>query len=71
MSDQPEQPFFFSVRDVAQRWTVHPKTVMREIERGRLRALRVGRQLRIHRNELARYEERHEFVPPTVRGVRP
>lgn len=38
---------YLSVREVAELWHVCERTVYREIERGALRAVRVGRALRV------------------------
>lgn len=48
------------VNEAAQLLSVSPKTVRREIARGNLRAVRVGRFLRIRTAELNAYLERLE-----------
>lgn len=45
----------FSVAEVAQLWHVAEKTVRREIERGNLRSIRVGRSVRVTRQALEDY----------------
>lgn len=44
---------FYTVEAAAERLKLHPKTVLRFIHEGRLRATRVGRQYRILRSDLA------------------
>ena len=46
-----------SVREAGRRLGVCARTIRREIERGRLTAFRVGRNLRIPMSELRRYME--------------
>jgi len=48
---------FLTVADVAELWRVSPSTVRRMIRDGRLRAVRVGRSLRVSRTDLARAPE--------------
>jgi excisionase family DNA binding protein len=45
---------------LATHWAVSARTVRRLIERGELRAIRVGGQLRISPEAVERFEERHE-----------
>jgi excisionase family DNA binding protein len=47
---------FRSVDAVARRWGVSRFTVIREIERGKVRSVRIGRRRMIHVDELARIE---------------
>jgi excisionase family DNA binding protein len=49
---------FLTVEQLADRWQVSERTVRRMIERGELRALRVGPQLRVPLEVLDRYEMR-------------
>ncbi|HET8606292.1 MAG TPA: helix-turn-helix domain-containing protein [Gaiellaceae bacterium] len=53
----------YSVREVASRLGVHPETVRRLIHDGRLEAVRVGRVLRIHGDELDRFLARQRVKP--------
>jgi excisionase family DNA binding protein len=46
-----------SLREASFRLSVCVRTVRREIDRGRLRAFRVGRNLRVSLSELRRYME--------------
>lgn len=48
---------FLTVADVAELWRVSPSTVRRMIRDGRLRAVRVGRSLRVSRTDLAHAPE--------------
>lgn len=50
---------YFSIGAVADRWSVNPRTVVREIERGRLTAHRFGRSVRISHDDLVTYERLH------------
>lgn len=50
---------YFSVGAVADRWSVSSRTVVREIERGRLTAHRFGRSVRISHDDLMTYERLH------------
>jgi excisionase family DNA binding protein len=53
----PELPFLLTMGEVARRANVSLSTVKREIERGRLRALHVGRQVRIDSGDFRRWLE--------------
>ncbi len=44
---------FYTVEIAAERLKLHPKTVLKFIRQGRLRATKVGRQYRILRSDLA------------------
>ena len=46
-----------TVNDAARELGVHPKTVLRAIRAGRLRARRIGKAYRIRRAELARFAD--------------
>lgn len=50
-----------SIADVAKRWGVSERTVRRLIHELKLRAIWVGRQLRIQRAEVLRYENANTF----------
>ena len=56
-----------SVAVVAERLKLHPKTVLRFIREGRLRATRVGRQYRILPSDLAALAGEPEGPPPQAR----
>ena len=60
---------FHTVEDTAARLRVHPKTVLRFIRDGKLRATRVGRAYRILDADLAAFA-RTEPVSPAPRAVR-
>jgi len=51
-----------SLRDASRLLGVCVRTVRREIDRGRLSAFRVGRNLRIKLSELRRYMEREAIA---------
>lgn len=46
---------FLTVAEVAERLRVHPITVRRHIKAGRLRAVRVGRAVRVRESDLEAY----------------
>jgi excisionase family DNA binding protein len=54
-----ERPHW-TIDALATRWAVSPRTVRRLIESGRLRAIRIGGQLRVSPESLERFEERQE-----------
>ncbi|OXI33123.1 DNA-binding protein [Burkholderia sp. AU16741] len=60
---------FHTVEDTAARLRVHPKTVLRFIRDGKLRATRVGRAYRILDVDLAAFA-RTEPAAPAPRAVR-
>lgn len=47
-----------TVAEVAALWHVNARTVRREVERGRLHAVRIGRAMRITRDAIHEYMER-------------
>lgn len=47
-----ERPAYYTADEVAQELRVTPRTILRLIERGDLRAVRVGKQYRIPRESL-------------------
>ncbi len=53
-----------SLREAGRRLGVCARTIRREIERGRLKAIRVGRSLRIRVEELRRYMEQQAIGSP-------
>jgi excisionase family DNA binding protein len=58
-SDHVERAHW-TMNALADRWAISARTVRRLIERGELRAIRVGGQLRISPETIERFEERHE-----------
>ncbi len=50
-----QEPKVYTPEQVAQQLLVSPRTVLRLIERGELRAIRVGRQWRIPKDALDAY----------------
>lgn len=59
-SRSPVKPLAVNIREAAEMIGVSPQTVQREIDRGNLRALKVGRQWRVRLSELNAYLERQE-----------
>lgn len=59
---------YLTVREVAAIYNVHEMTVRRHIAAGRLRAVRVGRSIRVRPEDLTSYEEAQ---PRAQRGWRP
>jgi excisionase family DNA binding protein len=61
----------FTVDELAARWGVHRRTVVREIERGRLVALRIANVLRIPIASVESYEARRTLRPRLSTGSNP
>lgn len=61
----------FTVDELAARWGVHRRTVVREIERGRLVALRIANVLRIPIAAVESYEARRTARPRLSTGSNP
>jgi excisionase family DNA binding protein len=57
--DRHECPHW-TIDALAARWAVSPRTVRRLIASGRLRAIRIGGQLRVSPEALEHFEERQE-----------
>jgi len=57
--DLPSRRPFATVEQLAERWQVSERTVRRMIEDGRLRAVRIGNQLRVADDVLERFEARN------------
>lgn len=60
MSNQPTinaGPPFYTVRQISERHQVHEVSVRRWLREGRLRAVRLGRVVRVSAEELQRFEE--------------
>jgi excisionase family DNA binding protein len=60
MSDTRQQRSFSTVEQLAKRWNVSTRTIRRLIESDKLRAVRVGNQLRIADDAVERFERRNE-----------
>jgi excisionase family DNA binding protein len=58
---------FLTVGDVAERLRVHPQTVRSWIARGELRAIKIGRTVRIRRSDFEEALERAMVAPPARR----
>ena len=63
-----ERPHW-TIDALATRWAVSPRTVRRLIESGRLRAIRIGGQLRVSPEALECFEERQEVRARSMSGV--
>jgi excisionase family DNA binding protein len=59
-----------SVEDVAERLGLHVKTVRNYVREGRLKAVRIGKQYRISRQDLEALTGRPEPAPELVRRER-
>jgi excisionase family DNA binding protein len=55
--------FLNTINGLADRWEVDPVTIRRLIDRGELRAVMVGRSIRIRESEVERYLKQHEKAP--------
>ena len=62
MTDNAHQRAFFTVEQLAGRWQVSSRTVRRMLERYELRAIYVGKQLRIASDEVTRFEQRNSLT---------
>jgi excisionase family DNA binding protein len=58
-----EAPAVFSVRELARRWKVNPKSIYREIRDGRLPVLRLGRVIRISLAVVVSLESQGRVLP--------
>ncbi len=54
---------YLTVREVAAIYNVHEMTVRRHIAAGRLRAVRVGRSIRVRRQDLEAYSSEASALP--------
>ena len=61
---------FLTVGDVAERLRVHPQTVRSWIGAAKLRAIKIGRTVRIRRSDLEEALQRAR-VAPAARGLAP
>lgn len=52
-----------SVKSLAEHWNVGTDTVRRVIDNGSLKALRIGRTIRIPKSAVAAYERENRLVP--------
>jgi excisionase family DNA binding protein len=62
---------FYSVREVAHQLGVHPETIRRLIHDGRLRAVRVGRVLRVDPAAVEGFLARQTVKPSLLRAADP
>lgn len=54
------ETWYYSAQKLAFRWDVTPGHIRELIRRGELRATKIGRVLRIHPEEVERYERQNE-----------
>ena len=72
MAVESAEDRLLTVQEVAQRLRVHPITVRRHIKAGRLRAVRVGRSVRVRRSDVNAFDRPHTEAqlrhrwPPTA-----
>ena len=66
----PADEEFLTVGDVADRLRVHPQTVRAWIARGDLRAIRIGRTVRVRQTDFQEMLERAR-IPPRMRAASP
>ena len=74
MAIDPNDERLLTVNDVAARLQVHPITVRRHIKAGKLRAVRVGRSVRIREAALEEYlgaedYDQVEYPTPTPEAI--
>lgn len=63
---EAQQPHEFSVSRLAHRWACEKEFVVAEIRAGRLAARRIGgRHLRVHIDEVDRYEQARDVAIPS------
>jgi len=48
---------FYTVEQISQMLTIHPKTIQRYIREGRIRAVKIGKSWRISGHDLSRFTE--------------
>ena len=56
------------IRTIARRLAVNKKTIHRFISRGKLRAHRIGRQLRVSEEDLRRFLQENRYRPRAIKG---
>lgn len=59
MQEQKCNEEFYTVEEIAELLKVHDRTVRREIQRGKLKKVMIGTNLRIRRSDLEEYLERN------------
>lgn len=61
----------FSIEQVAEELSLHPKTILRYVSEGRLKAAKIGKQYRILRPDLEKFlGRRMDKLPETISHVR-
>ena len=63
-------PSYLSARDFARRLSISPAMVTALVQRGEVKAIRVGRLVRIPLSEVERFEREAEVRPERVRSNR-
>jgi excisionase family DNA binding protein len=57
MDNQANKKAFYTLAELMERWQVSRSTIYREIERGRLKRILVGSQIRFSAKAVAEYEK--------------
>ncbi|MFA4953323.1 MAG: helix-turn-helix domain-containing protein [Candidatus Pacearchaeota archaeon] len=52
---------YYTTEEIAEHWKVEPRTIQREVRRGKLTAVRIGRQFRIKGENILEYETRNSY----------
>jgi excisionase family DNA binding protein len=65
-TDEKKSATPFLTVELASRWKVNPRTIRRMVENGKLRAVRIGPQLRIPVDVIERSEARHAEGDPEL-----
>ncbi len=59
MKNQSKAPVCLTIQDVAHRWQISVYSVRRLVWNDELKALRIGRSIRITEAEISRFESQH------------
>ena len=62
-------PEYMTVQEIADRCRVHPATIRRHIAAGRLKAVRIGRRVRVKAEDLERYLSQNGSGSDRAKGV--
>lgn len=65
------EPLFYSIKDLAPILKLHPKTILRFIKEGRIRARKIGRSWMVHQDDLKGYVHAELAGREPGRAVRP
>ena len=52
---------YYSVKELAEHWKVQPRTIQREVRRGEITTLKVGRQFRFTGESILEYKLRNRI----------